>query len=183
MGRSYVAIYQDKEVNSHLYYDFEMNEFFTIAERKNSDLVFLTSFVAILFYTFMSKVSLDIGLKPFSIVLICMVLVIIIGFIGVKLTSNAIYKGLKQRKKVMNPTGEQLKSYIKEGKKQFKTLVFIIIFLLFSNLLSATLLLIMPESVLLMISTIAMWAILILVVWLIRPIKRTLVYKQLKSEL
>ena len=183
MGRSYVAIYQDKEFNSHLYFDFEMNEFFTIAERKNSGLVVLTSFAAILFYAFMSKVSLDIGLDPFSLVLISMVLGIIIGFICVKLTSNAINKGLKQRKKVMNPTGEQLKGFIKEGKKQFKTLVFIIIFLLFFNLLSATLLLIMPDSVLLMISTIAMWAVLILVVWLIRPIKRTLVYKRLQSEL
>ena len=183
MGRSYVAIYQDKDHNSHLYFEFERNEFFTIAERKNSGLVVLTSFVAILFYAFMSKVSLDIGLKPFSIVMISMVLGVIIGFICVKLTSNAINKGLKLRKKSMNPTEEQLERYIKEGKKQFKTLIFIIIFLLFLNLLTTTLLLIMPESVLLMISTIAMWAVLILVVWLIRPIKRTLVYKKIKSEL
>ncbi|MBO1911956.1 hypothetical protein J4G37_45090, partial [Microvirga sp. 3-52] len=178
LGRSYVAIYQDKELNSHLYFDFEMNEFFTIAERKSSGLVVITSFVAILFYAFMSKASLDIGLKPVSIVWICMVLGTIIGFISVKLTTNAINKGLKKRRKAVNPTGEQLNKYIQEGKKQFKTLVFIIIFILFFNLLTATLLLIMPESLLLMLSTIAMWAVFILVVWLIRPIKRTLVYKQ-----
>ena len=98
MGRSYVAIYQDKEFNSHLYFDFEMNEFFTIAERKNSGLVVLTSSVAILFYAFMSKVSLDIGFNPFNIVLISMILGMIIGFISVKLTSNAINK-IKEKKK------------------------------------------------------------------------------------
>ena len=182
MERSYVAIYQDKKFNSHLYYDFEKDEFFTIAERKNSGLVVFTSFAAILFYAFMSKVSLNIGLHPFSLVLISTVLGIIFGFICVKLTSNAINKGLPKRKNVMNPTGEQLEKYIKEGKKQFKTLIFIIFFLFFFSLLTATLLLIMPESVLMMLSTIGMWAILILVIWLVRPLKRKQVYKQIKSE-
>jgi hypothetical protein len=111
-----------------------------------------------------------------------MIIGLIIGIICVKLTSNAINKGLKQ-KKVMNPTSEQLKKYIIEGKKQFKTVVFVIVFLLFFNLISAILLLFMPKSVLLFISNFVMWAVLILVVWLIRPIKRIQVYNQLKREL
>ena len=183
MRRPFVAIYQDKKYNSHLYFDYEVNEFFTIAERKNSGLVFLTSFVGIIFYSFMKNISFDIGLNPFSIVFISMTLGMIIGFISAKLTSSAINKGLEQRKKMMNPTDEQLKKYIYEGKKQFKTVIFIITFLLFFNLLSAILLLFMPKSVLLFISNIAMWAVLILVVWLIRPIKRIQIYHQLKREL
>ena len=183
MRRSYVAIFQDKKYNSHLYFDYELNEFFTIAERKNSGLVFLTSFVGIIFYSFLKNISLDIDLNPFSIVFISMTLGMIIGFISVKLTSRAINKGLERRRKLMNPTDEQLKKYIFEGKKQFKTVVLMITFLLFFNLLSAILLIFMPKSVLLLISNIAMWAILILVIWLIRPIKRIQVYKQLKSEL
>lgn len=183
MRRSYVAIYQDKKYNTHLYFDYELNDFFTIAERKNSGLVFLTSFVGIIFYSFMKNISFDIGLNPFSMVFISMTLGMILGFISVKLTSSAINKGLERRKKMKNPTDEQLKKYIFEGNKQFKTMVFMIVFLLFFNLLSAILLLFMSESVLLFISNIAMWAILILVIWLIRPIKRIQVYKHLKSAL
>lgn len=185
MRRSYVAIYQDKKYNTHLYFDYEENEFFTIAERKNSGLVFLTSFVGIIFYSFMKNISFDIGLNlnPFSMVFISMTLGMILGFISVKLTSSAINNGLERRKKMKNPTDEQLKKYIFEGNKQFKTMVFMIIVLLFFSLLSAILLLFMSESVLLFISNIAMWAILILVIWLIRPIKRIQVYKHLKSAL
>lgn len=183
MKRTYVPIYQDKRQNSQIYFDYETNEFFTTPPQKNSSLPYLSGFAGIVFYVFFKNASLDIGLNPFTVVLLSIILGFILGFITVKLFKNAINKGLKTKKILLTPTVDQVKNYIIEGKKQSKTLYFMSIFLLLLSLLCSLILLIMPNSVLFNIMNPMIWAVLILVIWAVRPIKKFQVYKQLKNGL
>lgn len=182
MRRSYVPFYQDKKYKSHIYFDYEENEFFTTPEQKNSSIVYLSGFVGVVFYAFFKNISFDIGLNPFNLVLLTMIIGAIIGFASIKFAMNAINKGLKTGKILVYPTKEQLKEYINMGKKQYKALLYMIIFLFFLSLLCSVILYFMPISVLFILITPASWAILIIVIWAVRPIKKNQVYKHLKSE-
>jgi hypothetical protein len=183
MRRSYVPIYQDKKYNSQIYFDYEANEFFTTPEQKPSSLIYLSGFVGIVFYAFFKNISFDIGLNPSTIVLLCMILGTILGFASIKLAMNVINKGLKTGKISVVPTKEQIKEYINMGKKQSTTMFFMIIFLLFLSLVCSLILYFMPTSALFILITPASWAILIIFIWAVRPIKKIQVYNQLKSEL
>lgn len=183
MGRSYVPIFQDKKDNSHIYFDHESNEFFTTQQQKNSSIVYLSGFVGIVFYSFFKNFSLNIGLSPLSLVWLSLILGVIIGFASIKIMMNSINKSLAERKIVLTPTKEQLKEYITIGKKQFKTMYFIMIFLLFLCFLSSGFLLLVPYSVVLFLVNIIFGAVLIITIWAFRPIKRRQIINQLIKEL
>ncbi|GIO23671.1 hypothetical protein [Oceanobacillus sp. J11TS1] len=183
MSRSYVAIYQNKESNYFLYFDFKKHEFFSVAERQNQSKILLISFVSIVFYALMKNVSFGMAINPLKILLIVSILGIMLGYISIKLTNRGIEKGLEHRKEVVHPTNQELREYLFEGKKQFNVLVFIILFLFLCVFLSAVFLYFMPQSVLMFLVNIGFWAISILVTWLIRPIKRSQAHKQLEEKL
>ena len=183
MRRSFVPIFQNEKYNSHIYFDYEDNEFFTTLEKKNSSITYLSRFVGIIFYLFLKNVSFDIGLNPFIIVLLSIILGVIISFASLKLMMNVMNKSLDKRKIVLTPTKEQLKEYIYEGKKQFKKMIFIMIFLLFVSLLSSGILLFVPNSVLIFLVNIIFWAVLIIAIYAFRPIKRIQITNQLIKEL
>ena len=183
MRRPFVQIYQDKKYNAHIYFDYKEHEFFTNPEKKNSSIVYLSGFVGIIFYLFLKNVAFDIGLNPFTLVLLSVLVGVIIGFASLKLMMNSINKNLDEKKIVVTPTKEQLKEYIYEGKKQNKTMNFTIVFLLFLSLFSASFLFIMPESLLMFLLNIIFWAVFIIATWGIQPIKRRQVINQLIKEL
>lgn len=183
VSRSYVAIYQNKESNYFLYFDFKKHEFFSVAERQNQSKILLISFVSIVFYALMKNVSFGMAINPLKILLIVSILGIMLGYISIKLTNRGIEKGLEHRKEVVHPTNQELREYLFEGKKQFNVLVFIILFLFLCVFLSAVFLYFMPQSVLMFLVNIGFWAISILVTWLIRPIKRSQAHKQLEEKL
>ena len=181
MRRSYVPICQDKECNSQIFFDYEVNEFFTTPKQKNSSIVYLSGFVGIVLYSFLKNVSFDIGLDPFTLVFLIIMIGVIISITSIKLIMSVTNKGLKKSKILIIPTREQIKEYIYEGKKQSKTLFYMIIFLLFLSLLCSVILYFMPASVLFVLITPASWAISIIVTWAVRPVKKIQVYKQLEK--
>lgn len=183
MARSYVAIYQNKEVNYFVYFDFNNNEFFKIAERRNHAPIALTAFVGIMFYVLMNKLFFDINISPFKTILTSSIIGIIFGYISIQLTNRAIKKGLPYRKKIIHPTAQDIKLYLIEGKKQFHKLIYAILFLIVMLFITAGYLYFIPQSALMFLSNILLWIILILITWATRPIKRKQVRKQIKKEL
>ena len=183
MARSYVAIYQNKKINYFVYYDVENHQFFKIVEREQKSLIALTSFVSIVFYALMKDMSFAIDVNPFKMLLLSSMVGIILGYISVKLTDRAIEKGLPHRKKVIHPTEQELKMYLIEGKKQFRILVYMMLFLIFCMFLSLLMLYFMPQSVLMFLVNIVFWVVIIVSIWAIRPIKRNQVRKQLENTL
>jgi len=141
------------------------------------------SFSSIVFYAIMKNVSLGIVINPLKMLFIASILGIILGYISIKLTDRAIEKGLERRKEVIHPTNQELREYLSEGKKQSQVLVFIILLLFFLVFLSAALLYFMPQSVLMFLINIGMWAVSMLAVWGVRPIKRNQAHKQLEGKL
>ena len=183
MRRTYVPIYQDKRYNTQIFFDYETNEFFTTPPQKKSIITYFSGFVGIVFYSYFKNVKFDIGLNPFTVVLLSIIFGVIISFVSIKLFMNVINKGLKTKKILLTPTKDQVKEYIYEGKKQSKTMYFISIFILSFSLMCSLILLIMPNSALFLILNPMIWAVLIIVIWGVRPIKKIQVYKQLKNEL
>jgi len=183
MARSYVAIYQNKEINYFVYFDFEKREIFKIAQRENKLLILLTAFVSIIFYYLMKDVSFGVNINPIKMLLISSIIGITIGFISIKLTNRAIEKGLAHRKVVIHPTDQELEMYLFEGRKQFHILFLMMLFLIFVLFIASVFLFFMPQNVLMFLASIALWGIIILCVWAIRPIKRSQVHKQLEIEL
>lgn len=181
MQRSYVAIYQNKEQNYFVYFDFNKHEFFKIAERKNQSLIILTSFVSIIFYALMKDVSFGININPIKILLISSMIGIMLGYLSIKLTNRAIEKGLSHRKRILHPTSQEFKMYLTEGKKQLRILTYMMLFLMFFLFLSLVFLYFMPRSVLMFLVNITLWVVIILSIWAIRPIKRNQVRKQLEN--
>jgi len=183
MGRSYVAIYQNKEVNHFIYFDFNKNEFFKIAERKNQSLILLASFVSIIFYALMKNVLFGININPFMIIFISSMIGIVLGYISIKLTNRAIEKGLPDRKKVIHPTDQDIRMYVIEGRKQLRIQICAILFLLFMLLITSLFLYFVPQSVLMFLANTILWIIIILITWAIRPIKGAQVRRWLEKEL
>ena len=183
MARSYVAIYQNKKINYFVYYDVENHQFFKIAERDQKSLIALTSFVSIVFYAFMKDMSFAIDVNPFMMLLLSSMIGITLGYISIKLTDRAIEKGLPHRKEVIHPTEQELKMYLIEGKKQFRILVYMMLFLMFCMFLSLLMLYFMPQSVLMFLVNILFWVVIMVPIWAIRPIKRNQVRKQLENGL
>src|SRR5699024_3406633 len=146
-------------------------------------MILLMSFSSIVFYAIMKNVSLGIVINPLKMLFIASILGIILGYISIKLTDRAIEKGLERRKEVIHPTNQELREYLSEGKKQSQVLVFIILLLFFLVFLSAALLYFMPQSVLMFLINIGMWAVSMLAVWGVRPIKRNQAHKQLEGKL
>lgn len=181
--RSYVAIYQNKEENYFVYFDFKNNEFFKIAERRNHASIALTAFVGIVLYTLMNDVFFDMTISPFWIISTSSTIGIIFGYISTKLTNRAIEKGLPSRKEIIYPTAKDIQVYLVEGRKQFQILVFAILFLIFFLIITMGYLYFVPKSILMFFSNVAFWIIIILIIWAVRPIKRKQVQKQLKKEL
>ena len=183
MRRSYVPIFQDKKDNSHIYFDYELNEFFTTPQQQNNSIVYLSGFVGIIFYSFFKNASIGVGLNPFTIVSLSIFLGVTIGFISLKIMMNAINKSLAERKIVLTLTKKQLKEYIYEGKRQFKKMNHIIIFLIFLSLFSSSFFLLMPHNLIMFFVNIIFWAVLIIFIWGVRPIKRRKIINQLIEEL
>ena len=183
MKRSYIPFYQDKESNSHIFFDYEANEFFTTPPQKQSILPYFSGFAGILLYSFFKDVSFNTGLHPFTIVFLSILLGAIVSFLSIKLIMKVTNKGLEKVKILVNPTNEEFRKYIFQGKRQFKTFIYIIIFMFFLSMVSSIILLVMPKSVLFFFLSIAMWAVFIVSTWVIRPIKKAQVYRRLDSEL
>ena len=182
MARSYVAIYQNKEPNYFVYYDFEEHEFFSIAERKHN-IFLLTSVSGIIFYSLIKNVSLSIDINPFIMLLFSSFIGITLGFIGAILTGRSIDKNMDHRKKVMHVTNQELSQYLLEGKKQFFIQILLTLLMCFFGTICAIVILLMPQNVLMLICNIGSWAISVILVWAIRPIKRIQIHIRLKSEL
>ena len=183
LRRSYVPICQDKEYNSQIFFDYEVNEFFTTPEQKSSSIVYLSGFVWIVLYSFLKNASIGVGLNPVTIVSLSIVLGVTIGFISLKIMMNAINKTLAEKKIVLTITKEQLKKYIYEGKNQYKKMHLIIMFLIFLSLFSSSFFLLMPHNLVMFFVNIIFWAVLIIFIWGVRPIKRRQVINQLMKEL
>lgn len=183
LRRSYVPICQDKEYNSQIFFDYEVNEFFTTPEQKSSSIVYLSGFVGIVLYSFLKNASIGVGLNPVTIVSLSIVLGVTIGFISLKIMMNAINKTLAEKKIVLTITKEQLKKYIYEGKNQYKKMHLIIMFLIFLSLFSSSFFLLMPHNLVMFFVNIIFWAVLIIFIWGVRPIKRRQVINQLMKEL
>ena len=183
MRRSYVPIFQDKEYNSQIFFDYEANEFFTTPEQKNSSITYLSGFVGIILYSFFKNVSFDIGIDPFTLVFLSIILGVIISIASIKLIMNVTNKGLKKIKILIIPTTEQIKEYIYEGRKQSKKLLYMILFLFFLSMIGSIMLFFLPNSVLFFFLNIAIWAAFIVSTWAVRPIKKIQVYKHLKSAI
>ena len=183
LRRTYVPIFQDKKDNNHIFFDYELNEFFTTPQQKSSSIVYLSGFVGIVFYSFFKNVSIDVGLNPFAMVLLSIILGVTIGFISLKIMMNVINKSLAEKKIVLTLTKEQVREYIYEGKKQFKATHRLIMFLLFLSLFSSSFFLLMPHNLVMFLANIVFWAVLIILIWGVRPIKRRQVINQLIKEL
>lgn len=183
MSRSYVAIYQNKELNYSIYFDFKKHEFFLIAQQVDKSKILTMSLSSIVFYAIMKNISFGMATNPLKMLCIASILGIILGFIGIKLTDRAIKKGLEHRKEVIHPTDQELCEYLSEGKKQSPALIFIILLLFSFVLISSALLYFMPQSVLMFLINIGIWAASMLTSWAIRPIKRNQAHKQLEGEL
>lgn len=183
MSRSWVAIYQNKESNYSIYFDFKKHEVFLIAQQINKSMITFMSLCSIPFYAIMKNISFGMAINPLTMLVIASILGIILGCISIKLTDRAIEKGLERRKKVIHPTNQELCEYLSEGKKQSPALVFIILLLFFLVFLSAVLLYFMPQSVLMFLANIGIWAGSMLAVWGVRPIKRSQAHKQLEGKL
>jgi hypothetical protein len=183
LKRTYVPIYQDRKDNHHIFFDYELNEFFTTPQRKNSSIVYLSGFVGIVFYSYFKNVSIDFGLNPFAMVLLSIFIGVTIGFISLKIMMNIINKGLAERKIVLSLTKEQVREYIYEGKKQFKATHRLIMFLLVLSLFSSSFFLLMPHNVIMFLANIVFCAVLIILIWGVRPIKRRKIITQLIKEL
>ena len=84
---------------------------------------------------------------------------------------------------MIHPTEQELKMYLIEGKKQFRILVYMMLFLIFCMFLSLLMLYFMPQSVLMFLVNIVFWVVIIVSIWAIRPIKRNQVRKQLENTL
>lgn len=181
MRRSYVPIFQDKEYNSQIFFDYEANEFFTTPEQKNSSITYLSGFVGIILYSFLKNVSFDIGLDPLTLVFLSIMIGLIISIASIKLIMNVTNKGLKKSKILIIPTREQIKEYIYEGRKQSKKLLYMNLFLFFLSLMCSIILYFMPDNVLFIFITPASWVIAIIATWAVRPVKKIKVYKQLEK--
>ena len=183
MRRSYVPIFQDKKDNYHVFFDYELNEFFTTPQQKSSNIVYLSGFVGIVFYSFFKNVSINFGLNPFAMVLLSIILGVTIGFISLKIMMNIINKSLADKKIVLTPTKEEVREYIYEGKKQFKATHRVVMFVLFLSLFSSSFFHLMPHNLIMFLANIVFWAVLIILIWGVRPIKRRRIIIQLNKEL
>lgn len=183
VSRSWVAIYQNKESNYSVYFDFKKQELFLIAQQINKSMITFMSFCSIPFYAIMKNFSFGMATNPLKMLVIASILGIILGCVSIKLSDRAIEKGLERRKKVIYPTNQELREYLSEGKKQSRVLVFIILLLFLFIFLSVALLYFMPQSVLMFLINIGMWAVSMLAVWIVRPIKRSQAHKQLEGKL
>ncbi|WP_210469898.1 hypothetical protein [Sporosarcina sp. 6E9] len=183
MKRTYIPVFPDRKDHSNsIFYDYELNEFFTTSQQKISSLAYLSGFVGIVFYSFFKNVSIDIGLNPFAMVLLSLLIGATIALITLKLTMNIINKGLAEKKIVLTLTKQQAREYIYEGNKQFKETYRVIIFVLFLNLVSAIFTLLMPHNFIMFLANIVFCAILIILIWGVRPIKRRQIITQLINE-
>ncbi|WP_449354436.1 hypothetical protein ACUL41_15235 [Virgibacillus natechei] len=183
MSRSWVAIYQNKESNYSIYFDFKKQELFLIAQQVDKSKILLISSLSIIFYAIMKSISFGMEINPLIMLCIASTLGIILGYISIKLADRAIEKGLEHRKEVIYPTNQELREYLSEGKKQSQALIFTILLLFLFVLLSAAFLYFMPQSVLWFLINIGIWAASMLAIWGVRPIKRSQAHKQLEGKL
>ena len=184
MKRSYVPFYQDKESKSHIFFDYEANEFFTTPPQKQSILPYFSGFAGLVLYSSFKDISFNTGLSPLTIVFLSIVLGAILSLVSIKLIMKVTNKNLEKVKILVNPTNEEFRKYIFQGKRQFKTFIYIMIFMFFLSMTGSIILLfIMPKSVLFFFLSIAIWAVAIVCAWAIRPIKKVQVYRRLEREL
>jgi len=183
VSRSWIAIYKNKQSNYSVYFDFKKHEVFLIAQQINKSTITFMSFCSIPFYVIMKNISFGMAINPLKMLVIASILGIILGCISIKLADRAIKKGLERRKEVIYPTNQELREYLSEGKKQSRVLVFIILLLFLFIFLSVALLYFMPQSVLMFLINIGMWAVSMLAVWGVRPIKRSQAHKLLEGKL
>lgn len=183
MAKTYVAIYQNKELNYTIYFDFKENEIFLITEQINKPVILAMSSFSLIFYVTMKNISFDLVIDPLSILLITSVLGIVLGYLSIKLINKAVDKGLDQKKKVIHPTSQELLKYIYDGRKQTRILVFIIPILFFLVFLSSILLYFVPQSVVMFLATIGIWPASIVSAWIASPIKRSQAHKLLEGKI
>lgn len=183
MSRSYVAIYQNRELNYTIYFDFKRREFFYIPEQINKSKIRFMSFLSIPTYAIMKNVSFGMAISPLVMLVVASSLGIILGFISIKLIDIVIDKTLERRKEVIHPTSQELREYLSKGKKQSPVLVFIILLLFFLVLSSTVLLYFMPQNVLMFFANIGIWAASMVAVWGVRPIKRSQAHKIIEGKL
>src|SRR5699024_11688720 len=108
---------------------------------------------------------------------------ITIVFISDISTSISIDKNMDHRKKIMHVMNQELIQYLLEGKKQFFIQILLTLLMCFFGTICAIVILLMPQNVLMLICNIGSWAISVILVWAIRPIKRIQIHIRLKSEL
>lgn len=183
MAKTYVAIYQNKELNYTIYFDFKKNEVFLITEQINKSVILAMSFLSPIFYLTIKNISFGMAIDPLSILFITSIVGIFLGYLSIQLINKAVDKGLDQKKKVIYPTNQELRKYIHEGKKQTPLLVFIVLFLFFIVFLCSIFLYFSPQSVVMFLATLGMWAASIVSMWAASPIKRSQAHKRLEGKL
>lgn len=182
MKKSYVAIYQDKTDNSHVYYDFEKKEFFTVYEPANQPYIYSSGLVGLSLYTLFKNISVFTGYPPF-VLLPNLLIGVVLGFALIYLIHYFANKNVRQKKRVIFPQNDQLYTYISTGSKQLGKLQFIIRAMLGVQLVCLGLLWVMPNDFVLLFVNLLVTPLNMIIYWACTPKKRKAVYDELKKEL
>lgn len=185
MNRSYIPFHLNKTDNITLYYDFKAKQFFKSPGGKQSSFIaILSGTVGIIIYALFKDMVMNIGgQNSLSIVSFSLFISSLLALGTIWGIGYAVEKNRDKIEIVATPSKKELLIYIKEGRKWLRTSLFLILFLFIITMLNALLLFLEPNSGLLFFTNTLLWAVLIVLIWGVRPLKRKTIYYCLKKEL
>lgn len=185
MSRSFVPIYNNKTANYTLYYDYKENYFFKVkVSKQHSFLPMLSGTAGIVIYALFKTTVLDWGdTSPTSVVLFSLLISCVISLVLIGGISYSIKKNIDVHKVIVTLSQEEMRHYLYEGNKWFKSNMLLLCFLVFFVCLNIVIIFHMPNSGLFFFTNIGLSTVMILLFWGMKPIKRKKIYKLLKKEL
>lgn len=185
MARSFVPFHHKKTENFTLYYDYEADHFFkSKVGKQHLFLPVLSGTAGIVIYALFKNKVLDWGFTyPISVVLFSLFIscVLALGTIGGINYSTRKY--LDDYKVIVTLSEEEVRHYLQEGKQWLKSTMLLFWFIAFFVILNIGILLLVPNSGLFFFTNTGLSAVLIILIWSIRPIKRRKIYKKFKKEM
>src|SRR5699024_3232864 len=185
MKRTYVPFYLNKTTNTTYFYDYKKQLFFTKSRNKqqNGCLPILAGMVGVLFFVVFKDFVIQIGSGNGCLVILLSLLLSSILAFGMMYGIRYLSKDQeKLYEEIVHPNEEEIQNYICEGRKWLRTTLYLVLVLFLFNVVSILFLILMPNNGLLFFSNTVLWAILLFMVWTIRPIKRNTLYRHLQRD-
>lgn len=185
VNRSYIPFYLNKTDNITLYYDYKAKHFFKSPGGKQSSVITILSGTAgIIIYALLKDTVINVGgQNPLFMILFSLFISCLLAIGTMWGTGYAFKRNRNKLEIIATPSKDDTLFYIQEGKKWLRSSLFLILFLFLFTLINTVLLLLDPNSGLLFLTNTLLWAILIFLIWGVRPLKRRKIYKRFHKEL